>query len=84
MQVDQLEDELQELRALLTTNECSSNPCRNGGTCVDQYGSYFCRCPSNWQVSRKKLKRVLDFGHPAWPFFHRPTLLTEEAAHMRF
>ncbi|XP_054719322.1 cubilin-like [Uloborus diversus] len=34
---------------LLTENECSSNPCRNGGTCVDAYGGYICNCPSNWE-----------------------------------
>jgi len=28
-------------------NECSSNPCRNGGTCVDQLNGYVCVCPSD-------------------------------------
>ncbi len=25
-------------------NECASNPCRNGGTCVDGINSYTCQC----------------------------------------
>ena len=29
---------------VLDGNECSSNPCRNGGTCVDGCASYTCRC----------------------------------------
>ncbi|XP_012505916.1 PREDICTED: protein crumbs homolog 1 isoform X2 [Propithecus coquereli] len=28
-------------------NECSSNPCRNGGTCENLPGNYTCRCPSD-------------------------------------
>uniref|UniRef100_A0A8C3LIA4 Milk fat globule-EGF factor 8 protein n=1 Tax=Chrysolophus pictus TaxID=9089 RepID=A0A8C3LIA4_CHRPC len=27
-------------------NECSSEPCKNGGTCVDMDGDYACKCPS--------------------------------------
>jgi collagen type VI alpha len=29
-------------------NECASNPCQNGGSCVDDYGRYFCRCPATF------------------------------------
>uniref|UniRef100_H3BWA3 EGF-like domain-containing protein n=1 Tax=Tetraodon nigroviridis TaxID=99883 RepID=H3BWA3_TETNG len=28
---------------------CSSNPCRNGGTCLNLLNSYHCLCPSNWE-----------------------------------
>ncbi|CAH1775425.1 unnamed protein product [Owenia fusiformis] len=44
-----LETQVARLNTLLSSNECQSNPCRNGGTCVDQFNSFFCRCPSNWQ-----------------------------------
>ncbi|XP_068081387.1 cubilin [Anabrus simplex] len=37
------------LRNKLKANECSSNPCRNGGTCEDSYDSFICRCPPNWE-----------------------------------
>lgn len=29
-------------------NECSSNPCQNGATCIDSYGRYFCICPAGF------------------------------------
>ena len=25
-------------------DECSSNPCQNGGTCVDKVNGYLCSC----------------------------------------
>lgn len=28
----------------LDINECISYPCKNGGTCIDQPGNYYCRC----------------------------------------
>uniref|UniRef100_A0A8C8BEW9 Cubilin n=1 Tax=Otus sunia TaxID=257818 RepID=A0A8C8BEW9_9STRI len=28
---------------------CSSNPCKNSGTCVNSLDGFFCLCPSNWQ-----------------------------------
>uniref|UniRef100_A0A3Q3MXM2 Cubilin n=1 Tax=Mastacembelus armatus TaxID=205130 RepID=A0A3Q3MXM2_9TELE len=27
---------------------CSSNPCQNGGTCLNLLNSYHCVCPNNW------------------------------------
>ncbi|XP_033761795.1 cubilin-like [Pecten maximus] len=43
-----LQRQVANLRSLLTQNECSSNPCRNGGTCIDRYNAYSCRCPPAW------------------------------------
>ena len=29
-------------------NECSSNPCKNGGTCFDQVNSFRCVCQAGY------------------------------------
>jgi len=29
-------------------DDCTSNPCANGGTCQDLIGSYRCECPRDW------------------------------------
>ena len=33
-------------------NECESNPCSNGGTCLDRVGEFQCICPSGYAGSR--------------------------------
>ncbi|XP_072217867.1 protein jagged-2b isoform X1 [Leuresthes tenuis] len=30
-------------------NDCISNPCRNGGTCIDGVNSFQCFCPDGWE-----------------------------------
>ncbi|KAF7252531.1 Coagulation factor VII [Varanus komodoensis] len=30
-------------------NQCDSNPCKNGGTCIDQYQTYICMCPMEYE-----------------------------------
>ncbi|XP_071156308.1 cubilin-like isoform X2 [Mytilus edulis] len=47
--IRRLERRVNQLRSLLTADECSSNPCRNGGTCVDRYNGFTCKCPNAWQ-----------------------------------
>ncbi|XP_041458355.1 cubilin-like [Lytechinus variegatus] len=41
--------DLEENYNILTVDECSSNPCRNGGTCIDMYDKFMCLCTSAWQ-----------------------------------
>ncbi|XP_044863413.1 coagulation factor VII isoform X2 [Mauremys mutica] len=30
-------------------NQCDSDPCQNGGTCVDQFQAYVCLCPEEYK-----------------------------------
>ncbi len=32
----------------LANNECQSQPCQNGATCVDQNNGYTCTCTAGW------------------------------------
>ena len=36
----------------LSTDDCASNPCSNGGACVNTYSGFFCQCPDAWQGDR--------------------------------
>ena len=31
------------------TNECASNPCQNGATCIDAVNSYTCNCAAGYE-----------------------------------
>ena len=33
-------------------NECSSNPCKNAGTCDDLINGYLCNCSVGWSGDR--------------------------------
>lgn len=35
--------------SLLDINDCESNPCRNGGTCIDKINVYQCICADGWE-----------------------------------
>ena len=47
--VNNLQKTIRLFTLLLTTDECSSNPCKNGATCQDLYNDYFCQCPDEWE-----------------------------------
>ncbi|RZF39688.1 hypothetical protein LSTR_LSTR013176 [Laodelphax striatellus] len=49
VKIRRLEQNVRYLKRLLTTDECLSNPCQNGGTCTDMYGGYHCHCPEQWE-----------------------------------
>ncbi|KHJ45580.1 EGF-like domain protein [Trichuris suis] len=33
------------------TNECASNPCKNGGSCIDRIASFLCQCKPGYTGS---------------------------------
>lgn len=46
--IRQLETKMNKLMTRLNTDNCTSNPCQNGGTCTSTFGGYVCRCPDTW------------------------------------
>uniref|UniRef100_A0A182M8Q1 Cubilin n=1 Tax=Anopheles culicifacies TaxID=139723 RepID=A0A182M8Q1_9DIPT len=47
--IKNVETKLATLMTTLQTNRCATGPCQNGGTCIAQYDSFVCLCPSNWE-----------------------------------
>ncbi|KAK7881367.1 hypothetical protein WMY93_029776 [Mugilogobius chulae] len=46
--VTTLETKVSSLEQTVQKVSCSSNPCQNGGTCLNLLSSYHCLCPDNW------------------------------------
>nr|XP_046226989.1 cubilin [Scatophagus argus] len=46
--VSTLENKVTALELTVQRVSCNSNPCQNGGTCLNLVNSYHCVCPSNW------------------------------------
>ena len=45
-----LKNRLDALEAGLARDHCQElSPCRNGGSCVNTFNSYFCQCPDTWE-----------------------------------
>jgi hypothetical protein len=42
-------------------DECSSNPCLNGGTCTDQVNGYSCTCVAGYTGNRCENSELLAF-----------------------
>ncbi|NWR74432.1 CUBN protein, partial [Centropus unirufus] len=47
--IGSLDSKIQSLEQAIQRKACSSNPCKNSGTCVNSLDGFFCLCPSNWQ-----------------------------------
>ena len=45
-----LKTRLDALEAGLARDHCQElSPCRNGGSCVNTFNSFFCQCPDTWE-----------------------------------
>ncbi|XP_058537778.1 cubilin isoform X1 [Neofelis nebulosa] len=44
-----LERKFQSLQQTVDKKVCSSNPCQNGGTCLNLHNSFVCICTSQWE-----------------------------------
>ncbi|XP_078278371.1 cubilin [Rhinoraja longicauda] len=44
-----LEALIQNIQTVLQRQACISNPCQNGGTCLNLVDSFFCICTNNWK-----------------------------------
>ncbi|XP_058802311.1 cubilin [Phymastichus coffea] len=49
LQLRRLENKVRTITTKLRINECNSDPCQNGGTCIDLYDSFSCHCPPEWE-----------------------------------
>ncbi|KAH0568173.1 hypothetical protein KQX54_019308 [Cotesia glomerata] len=47
--VRRLEGRVRSISSKLRQNQCSSNPCLNGGTCIPIYDGFQCLCSTNWE-----------------------------------
>lgn len=46
-------------------NDCESNPCRNGGTCIDGINSYTCICSGGWEGAHCETSASGSLGEAA-------------------
>ncbi|KAG5893859.1 hypothetical protein JTB14_005468 [Gonioctena quinquepunctata] len=44
-----VKQKIDSLNRILYIDECTSNPCHNGGTCQDTFNNFICRCPDEWE-----------------------------------
>ena len=44
-------------RFYLDINDCSSNPCQNGGQCQDGVASFKCKCRTGFQGTRCEISK---------------------------
>uniref|UniRef100_T1IG03 Cubilin n=1 Tax=Rhodnius prolixus TaxID=13249 RepID=T1IG03_RHOPR len=53
LKINMLLTQIRLVRRKLITDDCASNPCENGGTCIDLYSGFHCICPQLWEDCSK-------------------------------
>lgn len=43
-----VENRLNSLMSSLNSDNCTSNPCKNGATCMNAINGFLCKCPDAW------------------------------------
>lgn len=56
--------EFSSLSRIADINECSNNPCMNGGTCIDLIDDYYCNCQGNYGGKRCSYRELSPIGIP--------------------
>lgn len=47
--VSRIEVQVARIVTGLGADNCRSNPCQNGGTCMNAFEAFQCVCPANWE-----------------------------------
>ncbi|KAJ8276925.1 hypothetical protein GJAV_G00069430 [Gymnothorax javanicus] len=50
-EVSDLKSTVDNINQKIQSRACSSNPCQNGGTCLNLLDAFHCICPNNWRGS---------------------------------
>lgn len=47
--IRRLEIQFNRITQRLNADNCSPNPCKNGGQCLNTFGGYICKCTESWE-----------------------------------
>ena len=55
----ELRKKIKKLRRKMMT-DCRQSPCKNSGTCIDQFDDYICLCMPGWKVRGVKKRTLVE------------------------
>uniref|UniRef100_A0A8C4WSY1 Coagulation factor VII n=1 Tax=Eptatretus burgeri TaxID=7764 RepID=A0A8C4WSY1_EPTBU len=62
--VEEAREVLKDLDKTVNTDDCASQPCQNGGQCLDMIREYSCTCTEQWQGRNcEKRKKTCEFDN---------------------